>query len=91
MGNRKSKAPDQKVEINNLNDLVRLNLNTLEDVVNGDGDLKRAQLIFTGSRTITGAMKVGIEAMKLGFKQIGGIDVGDVKKLEGAAEGRGQG
>ncbi len=66
-----------KVEIKSLEDLICLNLNTLEDVVGGGIDNRKAAMIFTGSRTVTTALKLGIEAMKLGMAQIAGMPVGD--------------
>jgi hypothetical protein len=68
--------------VRNLEDLIRLNISTLEGIVNEDMDHKKAALIFTGSRTITGALKLGLEAMKLGMKQVGGVDMNKgLKKL----------
>jgi len=77
----KSSSSIKKIRgIKSLNDLVRLNLETLEGVENETEDFKKAALIFTGSRTVTGALKIGIEAMKLGIKNIGGVGVGSIEK-----------
>jgi hypothetical protein len=73
----------EKIAINNLNDLVRLNLNTLEDVMAGDIDNKKAAIVFTGSRTVTAALKLGLEAMKLGIVEVGGVGMGTHKRIEG--------
>ena len=70
---KESAAADR---INSLEDLVRLNLNTLQGVIDETIDNKKAALIFTGSRTVTGSLKLGIEALKLGMNRIGGVDVG---------------
>lgn len=59
---------------------MNLNLNTLEKVVAGEIDNRKAQLIFTGSRTVTSTLKLGIEAMKLGVKKIGGVQIDAVDK-----------
>ena len=64
-----------KFRIKTLSDLIGLNIATLEDVVNSDTDLKKAALIFTGSRTITASLKLGLEAMKLGMKSVSGVDI----------------
>lgn len=81
----KTKAPvseeNKGVSIKSLNDLVALNLETLGQVVTGDIDNRKAQLIFTGSRTITSSLKVGIEAMKLGLAKVSGIPIGDTRDL----------
>lgn len=62
-------------EISSFSDLVNLNLKTLEKVVSGDIDNKKAALIFTGSRTVTGTLKLGLEARKLGMKDVAGVNV----------------
>ena len=71
--NSKKDGNGDKLALNTLDDLIRLNLSTLEDVVNGDIDNKTAALIFTGSRTAIGGLKLGVEVMKLGIKKVGGI------------------
>lgn len=77
MGKKSQKFNEgsRNVAINNLNDLIRLNLDTLEDVMSGSIDNKKAALIFTGSRTVSSSLKLGLEAMKLGITEIGGVGV----------------
>jgi hypothetical protein len=75
------KMDEKKVHIKTLTDLVNLNLETLEDVVSGETDNRKAAVIFTGSRTITGALKLGLEAAKLGVVDVGGIVMTDLKQL----------
>ena len=65
----------EPVEIKTLADLVNLNLTTLSSVVNAQVDYKQAALIFTGSRTVTATLKLGIEASKLGLVQIAGMNM----------------
>lgn len=72
---------ERKVEIKTLTDLVNLNLTTLEEVVSGETDNRKAGVIFTGSRTITGALKLGLEAAKLGIVDVGGIVMTDLKQI----------
>ena len=72
---------EKKVHIKTLTDLVNLNLETLEDVVSGETDNRKAAVIFTGSRTITGALKLGLEAAKLEIVDVGGIVMTDLKQL----------
>jgi hypothetical protein len=57
-----------------------LNLSTLENVINEKVDNKKAALIFTGSRTVTGSLKLGLEAMKLGMSRVAGVSIGDMTK-----------
>ena len=71
----------KRISVRTLEDLINLNLTTLEDVVSGEIDTKKAGLIFTGSRTVTQSLKLGIEAMKLGMGKIAGMPLGDPKKL----------
>ena len=70
----------KKVRISSLEDLINLNLRTLEDVVNGDIDNRKAALMFTGSRTVAGSLKLALEAVKLGMGRLAGIDIGDSKR-----------
>lgn len=70
-----------EIKIRTLEELISLNLNTLEQVVTNEIDNKKAALIFTGSRTVTSALKLGVEAMKLGMNKIAGMPTGDAKKL----------
>ena len=72
-----------KVSVRTLEELITLNLSTLEDVVSGEIDNKKAALIFTGSRTVIGSLKLGLEAMKLGMTRISGVPIGDNKQLVG--------
>lgn len=82
MAKRKSNDKISKdVKLETLEDLINLNLNTLKNVVSGDIDHRKAALIFTGSRTVTSSLKLGIEAMKLGLKDISGVGVGNSTKL----------
>ena len=74
--NEKSRNTVKRVSVRSLEDLINLNLQTLEDVVSGEVDNKKAALIFTGSRTVTSSLKLGIEAMKLGHKTVAGMPVG---------------
>ena len=69
------KTNETKFSITSFADLINLNLETLEQVVSGDIDNKKAALIFTGSRTVTGTLKLGLEARKLGMKDVAGINV----------------
>lgn len=71
----------KKASIKSLEDLINLNLRTLEGVVDGDVDNKKAALIFTGSRTVTASLKLGLESIKLGMKSISGMPVGQTGKL----------
>ena len=71
------------VQIRTLEDLVNLNLDTLNGVVNETMDNKKAGLIFTGSRTVCVTLKLGIEAMKLGLRTVGGVAMGDGIKTLG--------
>jgi len=82
----------EKIRIRSLEDLIDLNLSTLEDVVAGTIDNRKASLIFTGSRTVSSALKLGIEAMKLGLREIAGIPLGQLKVVNGEKidEGKGQ-
>lgn len=64
-----------------MDDLVSLNLRTLEDVMNGDIDNKTASLVFTGSRTAIGGLKLGVEVMKLGIQKVGGVTMPSTKNL----------
>lgn len=64
-----------QIRIKSLEDLINLNLSTLEKVINGGIDNRKAGLIFTGSRTVATAFKLGLEAMKLGMKQVAGMPV----------------
>lgn len=76
-GHRKS------IKIDSLESLIQLNLKTLEEVVSGTIDNRKAALIFTGSRTVTSELKVGIEAMKLGMTSISGVPTdGNKKEIE---------
>lgn len=75
--NKESKNIVRKTSIKTLEDLINLNLSTLEDVINEDIDNKKAALIFTGSRTVTSSLKLGLESMKLGIRNISGISVGN--------------
>ena len=77
----KDRDGQEAVRIKTLEDLITLNLKTLEQVVDGIIDNRRAQLIFTGSRTVSSTLKLGIEAMKLGLGKIAGLPVGDSDKL----------
>jgi hypothetical protein len=76
-----SKKTSELVKIGSLEDLINLNLNTLGDVINNTIDNKKAALIFTGSRTVTSALKLGIEAMKLGLGNIAGLPMGEKPEL----------
>jgi len=71
----------KEIRIKTLEDLLNLNLNTLEEVVNGQIDNRKAALIFTGSRTVTSSLKVGLEAMKLGLVKVAGMPVGNTAQL----------
>ncbi len=73
----------EAVRIKTLKDLVDLNIRTLEEVVSGETDNRKAAVIFTGSRTVTGALKLGLEAMKLGIPEVGGLGMVDVPELPG--------
>lgn len=80
------KIPDmgkkaEKIRIKSLEDLIRLNLDTLESVVIGEIDNRKAQLIFTGSRTISSTFKLGLEAIKIGMKNVAGLPVRSSGKL----------
>ena len=68
-------------QIRSLADLVRENITALEGVIDGRMDNRKAAVIFTGSRTITGALKLGLEAAKLGLPQIGGVLIDENIKL----------
>jgi len=68
---------DRLVPVRTLEDLVELNLGTLNGVISETIDNKKAGLIFTGSRTVCVALKLGIEAMRLGLRQVGGMQMGD--------------
>lgn len=70
-----------KIKINTLEDLIRLNLDTLEDVVSESIDNRKAALIFTGSRTVASSFKLGLEAVKLGIRQVSGMGLGATSKL----------
>ena len=59
--------------VNSLGDLINLNLRTLESVNDGLIDNRKAALIFTGSRTVTAGLKVGVEAMRLGMSNVAGL------------------
>ena len=72
-----------KVRIESLEDLINLNLRTLENVVNDQIDNRKAGLIFTGSRTVAASFKLGVEAVKLGMSQVAGLNVGrSTKRLK---------
>lgn len=73
------------VQVRTLEDLVELNLGTLNGVINETIDNKKAGLIFTGSRTVCVALKLGIEAMKLGLRQVGGVEIGDGSRVAESA------
>jgi len=79
---------DTKVKINTLEDLIRLNLNTLEDVISEEIDNRKAALIFTGSRTVAAAFKLGLEAVKLGLKQVSGMGVGNSVQISAPKDNR---
>ncbi len=72
---KNSKEVDRITKIETLNDLITLNLDVLSDVNDGRIDHRKASLIFTGSRTVTAGLKVGIDAMRLGLKDVGGMKV----------------
>jgi len=72
---KKSNNGRKDIQLRTLEDLIGLNLKTLEGVVNETMDNKKAALIFTGSRTVTGTLKLGLEAMKLGMGSVAGVDV----------------
>jgi endonuclease III len=78
----KREAGNGSIQIRTLEDLIKLNLETINGVVNETIDNRKASLIFTGSRTVTSSMKLGIEALKLGLKSIGGIGMKDATLLE---------
>ena len=77
-----SRNVTEKTSIKSLEDLINLNLRTLEDVIGGDIDNKKAALIFTGSRTVTSSLKLGLESMKLGLKNVGGLSIGNLPVLD---------
>lgn len=77
----KNQKSETLYNIRTLQDLIDLNLRTLTDVANEQVDHKKAALVFTGSRTVTGALKVGLEAMKLGVTLIDGVTLGNIKKI----------
>ena len=82
----KKQTTIQMTSINSLEDLINVNLRTLENVVNETDDNRKAAVIFTGSRTITGILKLGLEATKAGLVQIGGVRLGydpEKKLVEG--------
>jgi len=66
-------------------------LDTLQKVRDGNINHKKAAIIFTGSRTVTGVLKLGMEASKLGLSMIGGVDVNSGAKLIGSEPGDGIG
>lgn len=80
LGKGNSKA-GKIVHVRTLEDLVELNLSTLNGVIDEEIDNKKAGLIFTGSRTVCVALKLGIEAMKLGLRQVGGVEIGDGSRV----------
>ena len=85
---RKSdKNNHENTKLESLRDLLFLNLRTLENVRDGEINNKKAALIFTGSRTVTGVLKLGVEASKLGLSMIGGVDVNSGVKLIGSGPG----
>lgn len=85
---RKSdKNNHENTKLESLRDLLFLNLRTLENVRDGEINNKKAALIFTGSRTVTGVLKLGVEASKLGLSMIGGVDVNSGVKLVGSGPG----
>ena len=70
-----------ETRIDSLEALINLNLRTLEQVIDNSIDNKKAALIFTGSRTVTSTLKVGLEAMKLGLAEVSGVSVSDNERL----------
>ena len=88
MANRSitKKSPKTKPQnLNTLNDLINLNLSTLEQVIEGTVDYKSAALIFTGSRTAISGLKLGVEVIKLGINKIGDVEMlsgKEVPKIE---------
>ncbi len=74
-------AIGREVEIRSLEDLVLVNISTLQGAFSGKLDNRRATVIFNGSRTITGIMKLGLEAKKLGLSEIGGIEIEKLDRL----------
>lgn len=78
---KRDQACNGKYKINNLSDLIALEISTLEGVVNEETDLKKASVIFTGARTVTASLKVGLEAMKLGMKRVSGVDIEGMAKI----------
>lgn len=71
----------REVQLDTLSDLIQLNKETLKGVVEGTIDNRKAALIFTGSRTITGQLKLAIEAVRLGIAILSGVPMGETKKL----------
>lgn len=80
---KKTDSREETIRINTLEDLIRLELDTLEGVINETTDNKKAALLFTGARTVTATLKLGLEARKLGMGHVAGVDVGKgVKTIE---------
>ena len=77
-----SKNAKKMIEINSLEALIETNLRTLEGVANETIDNRRASVIFAGSRTVTGALKLGLEAMRLGMNSVAGFKIGKQKLIK---------
>lgn len=79
---KKKKGTESMVRIESLEDLIQGTLRTLEGVMNDTIDNRKASVIFAGARTATGELKMGLEAMRLGLKDVGGVKMGSFKKIE---------
>lgn len=69
--------------LKSLGDILEMNLTTLEQVRDGKINHKKAALLFTGTRTAVGVLKLGIEASKMGLSMVGGLNVNDKNRLIG--------
>lgn len=83
---RSKKDNNNDLKIKSLEELAHLNLETLIQVRDQKTNGKRATLIFTGSRTVTGVLKLGVEASKLGLSQVAGVDMATGNKFLGEAD-----
>jgi len=71
-GNELEKASNK---ISGIRQLVDLNLKALQGVDAGTMDNRKAVVIFMGTRTVTGALKLALEAKKAGIAEVAGVEM----------------